>query len=140
MDGMRFRIGAWAMKRSRTRAFGLAALLLLCLQTVPAGDSGAADRSAIRKARLIEQSPGSDDTMVMIEYVVARDQFVSLKMFNILGTEVLTLEQSMRSAGVHTVRFDASEIPNGVYILRLQSGRCVCDRKFVLLQPEMEGI
>ncbi|HEY6193284.1 MAG TPA: T9SS type A sorting domain-containing protein [Bacteroidota bacterium] len=127
-------------KRPGIRALGLTALLLLSLRALPAGDSGVAERSAIRKARLIGQGQGSNDLTVMIEYVLAHDQYVSLKMFNILGTEVLTLEQSARTAGVHTVRFDASEVPSGVYIFRLQSGDSVYDRRFVLIQPGMEGV
>jgi spore germination protein YaaH len=47
---------------------------------------------------------------------------VTLKIFDVLGREVATLANEMRSAGVHSIRWDASSLPSGVYFYRLRAG------------------
>ena len=45
--------------------------------------------------------------------------FVSLKVYNALGIEVADLVNEMKSAGKHTVSFDGSNFPSGVYFYKL---------------------
>ncbi len=47
-----------------------------------------------------------------------------LRIFDVLGREVATLVDEARAAGEHTVRFDGSSLPAGLYVYRLEaSGR-----------------
>jgi hypothetical protein len=46
--------------------------------------------------------------------------YVTLKVYDVLGREVVTLVDGTRTAGFHTVHWDASSMPSGVYIYRLQ--------------------
>ena len=48
--------------------------------------------------------------------------FVSLRIFDLLGREVATLVNDIRSAGVYTVHWDASSLPSGIYFARLDQG------------------
>jgi len=45
---------------------------------------------------------------------------VTLKVFDILGREVKTLVDGRQSPGLQTVAFDATDLPSGVYVYRLQ--------------------
>jgi hypothetical protein len=45
--------------------------------------------------------------------------FVSLKVYNALGIEVADLVNEMKSAGKHSVSFDVSNFPSGVYFYKL---------------------
>jgi hypothetical protein len=47
--------------------------------------------------------------------------FVTLKVFDMLGRDVVTLENGMRGAGTHSVIWDASGHPSGIYLCRLQA-------------------
>jgi hypothetical protein len=65
---------------------------------------------------------------------------VSIKVNCLLGGEVATIIEGVVSAGYHTVRFNASSLPGGVYVYRLngrpldaaQVGPVVQTRKMIL--------
>ncbi len=47
---------------------------------------------------------------------------VTLKIYDILGREVATLVNEVKPAGSHTVSFNASNLPSGVYLYELKAG------------------
>jgi hypothetical protein len=47
---------------------------------------------------------------------------VSLKVFNVLGEEVITLLSASLLSGSHSVEWDASNLASGVYLYRLEAG------------------
>jgi hypothetical protein len=51
-----------------------------------------------------------------------------------LGQTVAVLVQQEQPAGYHEVRFDASTIPSGMYLYRIQAGTYVAARKFLLVK------
>ncbi len=61
-------------------------------------------------------------------------EFVSLKVFDILGREVATLVDERRQPGVYTVRWEASALPSGVYFYRLNAGNFVQTKKMILMK------
>ena len=58
----------------------------------------------------------------------------TLKVYDVLGTEIATLVNEFRNAGSYEIDFDASNIPSGVYFYRLQTGNFVSTRKMILLK------
>jgi pullulanase/glycogen debranching enzyme len=58
----------------------------------------------------------------------------SLKIYDLLGKEVATLVDEFKPAGTYEVNFDASNLPSGVYIYRLQAGSYFETKKMVLLK------
>ncbi len=63
-----------------------------------------------------------------------RGGLVTLKVYDILGREVVTLVNEQQRPGIYNVEFDASGLASGVYYCRLQSGRFSETRKMVLLR------
>jgi photosystem II stability/assembly factor-like uncharacterized protein len=61
-------------------------------------------------------------------------EFVTLKVFDVLGREVATLVNEARPAGVYKIRWDASSLPSGVYFYRLQAGAFVESKKMILMK------
>ena len=61
-------------------------------------------------------------------------QHVVLKVYDILGSEVVTLVNEEKIPGEYEVKFNASSLPSGVYFYRLQSGSFSQTRKFVLMK------
>jgi hypothetical protein len=59
---------------------------------------------------------------------------VTLKVFDVFGTEVATLVEGELDAGEHSVVFDAQTLPSGVYVYRLQAGGNVQQRNMVVVK------
>ncbi len=58
----------------------------------------------------------------------------TLKVYDVLGREVATLVNEPKTAGYYEVKFNASQLSSGVYFYKLESGRFVQIKKFVLMK------
>jgi photosystem II stability/assembly factor-like uncharacterized protein len=59
---------------------------------------------------------------------------VTLKVYSMLGQEVVTLVNELKQPGTYTAAWDASDFPSGVYFYRLQGGSYVETKKAILLR------
>ena len=59
---------------------------------------------------------------------------VRMSVINILGEEIKVLLNEEKEAGYHSVEFNASDLPSGVYIYRIQSGNFIDTKKMLLLK------
>ena len=57
-----------------------------------------------------------------------------LKIFDVLGNETATLVDEELGAGYHSIDFNASELPSGVYFYRIQAGNFIDTKKMILLR------
>lgn len=87
-------------------------------------------------ARFILQQnyPNPFNPNTTIRFTVARQSHVTLTIFDILGREVLTLVDEMLAAREYRIRFDGSNLPNGVYFYRLKAGKFSQTKKLTLLK------
>jgi len=69
-----------------------------------------------------------------IDYTLAVDGQVVIKIYNILGEEVAMLVNEVEKKGLHTVKFNASQLPSGVYFYRLQTAFYNETRRMVLVK------
>ncbi|MGE5411980.1 MAG: right-handed parallel beta-helix repeat-containing protein [Clostridiales bacterium] len=83
---------------------------------------------------LFQNYPNPFNPITIINYSLPEDQKVKLKVYDMLGKEVITLVNEFKNAGSHTVRFDASSLPSGVYIYMLQAGKFRDAKKLLLLK------
>ncbi len=65
---------------------------------------------------------------------LASQQWVTLKIFDILGREVATLVNENQKSGAYEVDFDASYLTSGIYFYKLQSGSFVESKKMILMK------
>ncbi len=70
---------------------------------------------------LRQNYPNPFNPSTTITFDVAKEARMSLKVFNILGQEVATLLDGIKSPGSYAARLDGTNLPSGVYIYRLQS-------------------
>ena len=91
-----------------------------------------------KKYVLHQNYPNPFNPSTVIEYQLAENAFVTLKIYDILGNEIKTLVNEFQNKGNYTVRFNASSVrqqtPSGVYLYRLDAGQYHDSRKFVLLK------
>jgi len=69
-----------------------------------------------------------------INYEIPKDGMVTLKVFNILGSEVKTLVSDFKTRGKYRVVFDAKNLPSGLYIYELISGNYKVSKKLLLMK------
>jgi len=83
---------------------------------------------------LMNAYPNPFNPETRIRYELNKDQHVSLKIYDVLGKEVITLVDDTKNAGYYEVSFDASGLPSGIYFYRMQSGEYVSVKKLLLLK------
>ncbi|HQJ45705.1 MAG TPA: T9SS type A sorting domain-containing protein [Ignavibacteriaceae bacterium] len=69
-----------------------------------------------------------------ISFSLAKSDNVTLKVYNILGSEVATLVNEFLEAGKHTIKFNASDLTSGVYLYTIKSGNFTATRKMILMK------
>lgn len=74
----------------------------------------------------------------MIKYSIPEDGLVKLKVYNLLGQEIVTLVNSAQKAGRYEVVFDASSgsrrIASGVYYYRMETQKYTSIKKMILIK------
>ena len=71
---------------------------------------------------LSQNYPNPFNPTTVINYSIASASLVSLKVFDMLGREILTLVNGQMDPGNYTAAFDASRLSSGVYFYRLDAG------------------
>jgi hypothetical protein len=90
------------------------------------------DDNLPKKMNLRQNYPNPFNPVTTIEFAVPRSGPVALRVFNLLGEEVVTLVKEELSAGTYRIDWDASKVPSGVYFYRLVAGDVYETRKMVL--------
>jgi photosystem II stability/assembly factor-like uncharacterized protein len=83
---------------------------------------------------LYQNYPNPFNPLTSISYVIGIRQFVSLKIYDVLGNEILLLIDEEQSAGNYSIDFDASGLPSGIYFYQLRAGEFVQTKKMVYLK------
>jgi hypothetical protein len=84
--------------------------------------------------KLDQNFPNPFNPATVITYQLAKTSAVELKIFNILGEEIVTLVSGEQQAGNYSVPFDAGQLAAGVYFYSLQAGDFIAHRKMILLK------
>ncbi|MBS4033600.1 MAG: T9SS type A sorting domain-containing protein [Ignavibacterium sp.] len=79
------------------------------------------DVLGVREYALNQNFPNPFNPSTMISFSLLVDAKVSLKVFDILGQEVMTIVNNNLSAGAHEYTFDASNFNSGVYFYRIEA-------------------
>jgi hypothetical protein len=87
------------------------------------------------KTYALEQNyPNPFNPATIINYQIPVEGQVSLKVYDMLGNEVATLVNEMKTAGEHQVEFNAGAIASGIYFYRLQAGSFVETKRMMLMK------
>jgi len=83
---------------------------------------------------LFQNYPNPFNPSTGIQYSLGKPQFVSLKVFDILGNEIATLVNEEKLAGEYRVDFDASSLTSGMYIYTLHTIDKHISKKMLLIK------
>ncbi len=85
----------------------------------------------------LEQNfPNPFNPTTTISFSLPNTEKVVLKVYDLLGNEIVTLLDGIKEAGVYNIRFDGAELnlSSGVYIYKLQAGVNVASKKLSLIK------
>ncbi|MBI5019928.1 MAG: S8 family peptidase [Ignavibacteriales bacterium] len=83
----------------------------------------------------LEQNyPNPFNPLTIISYQLPIDNWVTIKVYNLLGVEMATLVNEDKKVGKYEVEFDASTLPSGIYFYRLTSGLFIETKKLILIR------
>jgi hypothetical protein len=83
---------------------------------------------------LSQNYPNPFNPTTKINYSIPHSSDVKIKVFDILGNEIVTLIDEYKMAGVYEQTFDANNLPSGVYFYRMVSGSFSQTNKMILLK------
>ena len=86
------------------------------------------------KFELFQNYPNPFNPTTSIEYTVPSNEYVNLKVYDILGNEVAQLVNEKKDAGNYKVNFDGDKLTSGLYIYKIKAGKFSQVRKMMLLK------
>ena len=92
------------------------------------------DLSLLQSFSLEQNYPNPFNPSTSIRYAIGSMQFVTLKVYDVLGNEVATLVNEYIRAGNYEITFDAKDISSGIYYCKLQAGSFNQSIKMILLK------
>ncbi len=92
------------------------------------------DLDATQATRLLGNYPNPFNPTTSLQFAIGSRQFVSLKVYDVLGKEIVTLVNEEKEAGEYAVEFDGANLTSGIYYYRLEAGIFSETRKMVLLK------
>lgn len=87
-----------------------------------------------RQYSLMQNYPNPFNPTTLISYHLPNAGNVKLSVYNLLGQEVQRLVNSFMPSGAHTVNFDATRLPSGVYLYKIEVNDFVQARKMMLIK------
>jgi hypothetical protein len=83
---------------------------------------------------LSQNYPNPFNPTTNIEFSIPKSEFVTLKIYNVLGKEVATLVSEKLAAGKYDYEWNAGSLASGVYLYKIQAGNYVRAKKMILLR------
>jgi hypothetical protein len=83
---------------------------------------------------LHQNYPNPFNPSTTIKFSVPESGNTTIRVFNLLGSEVATLLNEMKQPGTHEVSFDAASLPSGTYFYLMESGNFREVKKMILIK------
>lgn len=84
--------------------------------------------------KLYQNYPNPFNPVTNIKYELKENSFVELKIFDVLGNELATLVNQYMPAGSHTINFNASGLPSGIYIYKIIASDFTDVKKLIIIK------
>ncbi len=92
------------------------------------------DFNSPKKFELNQNYPNPFNPITTISWEIPSDDFVTLKIYDPLGNEVVTIVNEYQQAGFYQRSFNAALLSSGMYFYTLKTGNLVQTKKMILLK------
>ena len=86
------------------------------------------------KFSLEQNYPNPFNPSTSIQYAISSRQFVTLKVYDVLGKEVITLANEEKPGGMYNVQFTMNNLSSGIYFYQLKAGDYFETKKMILMK------
>jgi len=83
---------------------------------------------------LHQNYPNPFNPSTNISFTLQENQFVTIKVYNLLGEVETVLVNEDKDAGTHNINFDGSRLASGVYLYQIQTNTSIQNRKMMLIK------
>ena len=90
------------------------------------------ETGVVKHFELGQNYPNPFNPSTTIVYDVPKNSVVRIEVYNILGQKVATPLNAPVTAGRHTLKFNASQLPAGIYLYRMSASNFTQTRKMIL--------
>jgi len=99
--------------------------------------AGSLNSDIVLDYQLFQNYPNPFNPSTSIGYQIKETEFVSLKIFDVLGNEVKALVNEIKTPGIHYIDWEGDnnsgeKLSSGVYFYRMQSGSFIQSKKLIL--------
>jgi hypothetical protein len=92
------------------------------------------DNNTVNDFVLKQNYPNPFNPSTTIKYSITSSDFVTLKVYDVLGNEVATLINEEKPAGSYEVNFDATQLSSGIYFYTINASNFVETKKMILMK------
>ena len=82
---------------------------------------------------LKQNYPNPFNPSTTISFFIAEKTYVILKIYNLIGSEIKSIEQPM-GKGEHIIKFTSDHLPSGVYIYTLSADKYRASKKMMIIK------
>jgi hypothetical protein len=83
---------------------------------------------------LTQNYPNPFNPTTTIKYSIPKLSFVTIKIYDVIGSEVATLVNEEKPFGNYELNWSAANLPSGVYFYQLKAGNYINIKKMILLK------
>lgn len=83
---------------------------------------------------LLQNYPNPFNASSVIKYLVPKEGYISIVVYDALGKEVTTLVNEIKTAGEYSCSFNADHLSSGIYFYQLKAENFISTRKMLLLK------
>ncbi|MBE0539129.1 MAG: T9SS type A sorting domain-containing protein [Ignavibacterium sp.] len=100
----------------------------------PGATSVSNESNILLDFNLQQNYPNPFNPSTIISYSIPQSSLVTLKVYDIIGNEVAALVNKTQPAGKYDVRFNGSNLSNGVYLYRIETDNFISTKKMILMK------
>jgi hypothetical protein len=105
-----------------------------CAECEDGPDNFIDNENTPKEFSLKQNFPNPFNPSTNIQFDFPKDNFITIKIYDILGKEVYTLVNEFKQAGRYSVAFDARNLSSGIYYYTLISGNFKDTKRMVILK------
>jgi hypothetical protein len=86
------------------------------------------------KFALEQNYPNPFNPSTNIKFELPKQEFVTIKIFDVMGREVASLVNETKEAGYHSIVFNGADLSSGLYIYKIEAGDFTDTKKMILIK------